>query len=165
MIYASPISPLQLHIVSPLSIVSYHMATSPGAPSDATNLNILGWLDRLQASVHVNNGDVSAANFASSASASPSNAKTPNFKDASFDSTHPNLASNPAFEESDEDEPGNEGVGEGEEEADGDASVLRDASVPLGLIANLSLSNCRSRTRKEELDDLEDDNVVRSVSV
>ncbi|KAF7328787.1 hypothetical protein MVEN_02507600 [Mycena venus] len=162
----------QLHnpyIATPLSIASYRMATSP---SDATNRNILAWLDRLQASVRANNGDVSAANFASSASASLSNAKkTSNFKAASFNSTNPNLASNPAFEESDEDEPGNEAEGEGEEEEeDGDASVLPDASVPLGLIANLSLSNSRSRerrgarngegpTREEELDDLDDDNV------
>jgi hypothetical protein len=84
----------------------------------------------------------------------------------SFNSTNPNLASNPAFEESDEDEAGNEGEGEEEEEDGG------DASVPLGLIANLSLSNSRERrrprgesaTREEELDDLDDDNVVCALS-
>ncbi|KAF8177381.1 hypothetical protein K438DRAFT_1845777 [Mycena galopus ATCC 62051] len=157
------------YIATPLSIASYRMATSP---SDTTNCNILAWLDRLQASVRANNGDISAANFASSAFASLSNAKkTPNFEAASFNSTHPNLMSVPAFEESDEEEPGNEGEGEGEGEEDDDASVLLpDASVPFGLIANLSLSNSRSRERRgarngqsltwqEERDDLDDDNV------
>ncbi|KAJ7860084.1 hypothetical protein B0H14DRAFT_3624646 [Mycena olivaceomarginata] len=158
----------QLHnpyIATPLSIASYRMTS----PSDTTNRNILAWLDRLQASVHASNGDISAANFTSSASASLSNAKkTPNSEAASFNSTHPSLISIPAFEESDEALPGNEGEGEGEE--DGDASVLPDASVPFGLIANLSLSHSRSRercgardgeglTREEELDDLDDDNV------
>jgi hypothetical protein len=145
------------------------------SPSDTTNRNILAWLDRLQASVHASNGDISAANFTSSASASLSNAKkTPNSEAASFNSTHPSLISIPAFEESDEALPGNEGEGEGEE--DGDASVLPDASVPFGLIANLSLSHSRSRercsahdgeglTREEELDDLDDDNVVHTFSV
>ncbi|KAF8187951.1 hypothetical protein K438DRAFT_1834414 [Mycena galopus ATCC 62051] len=163
-------SPLQLHnpyIATPLSIASYRMATSP---SDAINCNILAWLDRLQASVHANNGDISAANFASSAFASLSNAKkTPNFEAARFNSTHPNLMSIPAFEELDEEKPGNEGEGE----EDGDASVLLpDASVPFGLIADMSISNSRSRERRgarngaglvktweEERDDLDDDNV------
>ncbi|KAJ7348619.1 fungal-specific transcription factor domain-containing protein [Mycena albidolilacea] len=150
----------QLHnpyIATPLSIASYRMATSP---SDATNRNNLTWLDRLQASVRAGSGDISATNFAFSASASLSGAKrNPNFVSPSFNSTNPNLASNPAFEESDEVEAGNEG--EGEEEDGG------DASVPLRLIANLSLSNSRERrrfrgesaTREEELDDLDDDNV------
>jgi hypothetical protein len=148
------------------------MATSP---SDATNRNILAWLDRLQASVRAGSGDA-AANFASSASASLSGAKkAPNFKSASFNSTNPNFASNPAFEESpDEDEMGNEGEGEDEEDDD-ESTALPDASVPLGLIANLSLSNNRSRerrggrngeaaTREDELDELDDDNVVRTFS-
>ncbi|KAJ7915584.1 hypothetical protein B0H13DRAFT_2231820 [Mycena leptocephala] len=165
----------QLHnpyIATPLSIASYRMATSP---SDATNRNILAWLDRLQASVRAGSGDA-AANFASSASASLSGAKkAPNFKSASFNSTNPNFASNPAFEESpDEDEMGNEGEGEDEEDDD-ESTALPDASVPLGLIANLSLSNNRSRerrggrngeaaTREDELDELDDDNVRQGVA-
>ncbi|KAJ7208439.1 hypothetical protein B0H12DRAFT_1034254 [Mycena haematopus] len=136
----------QLHnpyIATPLSIASYRMATSP---SDASNRNILAWLDRLQASVRAGAGDISAANFASSASET--------------------------LMESDDDEV-NEGEGEEDDEDDGDdgdASVLPDASVPLGLIANLSLSNSRSRERRaarngeaaareDEFDDLDDDNV------
>ncbi|KAJ7302054.1 hypothetical protein DFH08DRAFT_919001 [Mycena albidolilacea] len=162
----------QLHnpyIATPMSIASYRMATSP---SDAQNHNILAWLDRLQASVRTDPGDISAANFASSASASLSGAKkAPKFKSPSFKSTNPNLASNPTFEDSEgeEEEGGDEGEEE-EDEDDADASVLPDASVPLGLIANLSLSNSRSRerrgarggesaTREEDEDDLDDDNV------
>lgn len=143
------------------------MATSP---SDATNRNILAWLDRLQASVRAGSpGDATAANFASSASASLADAKTPTFNSTSFSSTNPNFASNPAFEESDEDEVGNEGEGEEEDNGDGESSTaLPDASVPLGLIANLSLSNSYKRrtgeapTREDELDELDDDNVVRT---
>ncbi|KAJ7875747.1 hypothetical protein B0H14DRAFT_3436994 [Mycena olivaceomarginata] len=106
--------------------------------------NILAWLGHLQASVRAGSGDISAANFASSASASLSGAKQ-----------------NPNSE------------GDEEEEDGGDASVLADASVPLGLITNLSLSNNRSRKRRrprgesatweEELDDLNDDNVVHAL--
>ncbi|KAJ7140019.1 fungal-specific transcription factor domain-containing protein [Mycena crocata] len=145
----------------PLSIASYRMATSP---SDTTNRNILAWLDRLQASVRANsNLDASPPVFASSASFSAS--RNPS---ANFNSTNPNFASNPAFEESDEEE-GNRGEEE-EEDEDGESSVLPDASVPLGLIANLSLSNSRGKERRagrageaaareEELDELDDDNV------
>ncbi|KAJ7666954.1 hypothetical protein DFH06DRAFT_1384519 [Mycena polygramma] len=159
----------QLHnpyIATPLSIASYRMATSP---SDATNRNILTWLDRLQASVRAGTpGDTTAANFASSTSASLSSARNPNFKSPNFNSTNPNLASNPAFEESDDDEAGE---GEGEDDEDDEPTALPDASVPLGLIANLSLSNNRSRersraqragegpTREDELQELDDDNV------
>ncbi|KAF8198312.1 hypothetical protein K438DRAFT_1584084 [Mycena galopus ATCC 62051] len=162
----------QLHnpyIATPLSIASYRMATSP---SDATNRNILAWLDRLQASVRAGAGDITAANFASSASASLDVAKKTLPKSASFNSTTPNIASNLAFEDSpDDDEGGNEGEEEDDEDdgGDRDASVLPDASVPLGLIANLSLSHSRSRDRRgarggegataEEEDDLDDDNV------
>ncbi|KAJ7711995.1 hypothetical protein B0H16DRAFT_1744612 [Mycena metata] len=141
----------QLHnpyIATPLSIASYRMATSP---SDSTNHNILAWLDRLQASVRANSNDTpTATNFASSAAASLSTAKNaPSAKSASFNnSTNPNFASNPAFEESDESEGGNE----------------RTARAH----ANLSLSNSRRErrngealTREDELDELDDDNVVR----
>ncbi|KAJ7027527.1 hypothetical protein C8F04DRAFT_965053 [Mycena alexandri] len=155
----------QLHnpyIATPLSIASYRMATSP---SDSTNRNILAWLDRLQASVRANSNDTpTAADFASSAAASLTTAKNaPSSKSASFNSTNPNFASNPAFEESDESEGGNEGEGD---EDDDETGALPDASVPLGLIANLSLSNSRRErrngdapTREEELDELDDDNV------
>lgn len=155
-----------------MSIASYRMATSP---SDAQNHNILAWLDRLQASVRTDPGDISAANFASSASASLSGAKkAPNFKSPSFKSTNPNLASHPTFEDSEGEEEGADEGEEDEDEDDADASVLPDASVPLGLIANLSL-NSRTRerrgarggegaTREEDEDDLDDDNVVRNFS-
>ncbi|KAJ7472029.1 hypothetical protein FB451DRAFT_313024 [Mycena latifolia] len=145
----------QLHnpyIATPLSIASYRMATSP---SDTTNRNILAWLDRLQASVRA--GSTPAAGAGPSSDA-------PAFSAASFNSTNPNFASNPAFEDSPEEDGGEDG---GEDGEDGESSgALPDASVPLGLIANLSLSNSRSRERRageggreEELEELDDDNV------
>ncbi|KAJ7773647.1 fungal-specific transcription factor domain-containing protein [Mycena maculata] len=161
----------QLHnpyIATPLSIASYRMATSP---SDTTNRNILAWLDRLQASVRAGSaldGSPSASNLA--ASFSGANGREANFTSATFNSTNPNFASNPAFEESDEDEgAGERGEEEEEGEEGGESNALPDATVPLGLIANLSLSNSRSRerrgrggeasTREEELEELDDDNV------
>ncbi|KAJ7187010.1 fungal-specific transcription factor domain-containing protein [Mycena filopes] len=159
----------QLHnpyIATPLSIASYRMATSP---SDATNRNILAWLDRLQASVRSNaaNETPTATNFASAAVASLMASKNASSsKSANFNSTNPNFASNPAFEESDESEGGNEGEGDEEDDEAAELNALPDASVPLGLIANLSLSNNRrerrggeASTREDELDELDDDNV------
>ncbi|KAK7028388.1 hypothetical protein R3P38DRAFT_3189883 [Favolaschia claudopus] len=161
----------QLHnpyIATPLSIASYRMATSP---SDATNRNILAWLDRLQASVRASSSEFTAANFASSASASLSSAKKINYNSPNFTST--NRASDTAFDDSDEEDGDNDAGREEEDDGEGeaDASVLPDASVPFGLIANLSLSNSRGRERRgakngegggnkeDELDDLDDDNV------
>ncbi|KAJ7485082.1 hypothetical protein B0H11DRAFT_1149994 [Mycena galericulata] len=168
----------QLHnpyIATPLSIASYRMATSP---SDATNRNILAWLDRLQASVRAGAGSAldgagSTPNFASSASA-PSGfatSNTNNFTSAAFSSANPNFtASNPALEESPDEDEANHNQNEDDDEGEGESSALPDATVPLGLIANLSLSNSRSRERRggrggeanareEELDELDDDNV------
>ncbi|KAJ6552076.1 hypothetical protein DFH09DRAFT_601358 [Mycena vulgaris] len=149
----------QLHnpyIATPLSIASYRMATSP---SDTTNRNILAWLDRLQASVRAGSVSASAPTFGGS--------PAPQFSAASFNSTNPNFAvSNPAFEESPDEDGEEEDDGEDDDE-EGDSGALPDATVPLGLIANLSLNNRGSRERRageggareEELDELDDDNV------
>ncbi|KAF7368188.1 hypothetical protein MVEN_00137900 [Mycena venus] len=151
----------QLHnpyIATPLSIASYRMATPP---SDATNRNILDCLDRLQASV--GSGAASHANFA---------ALSAKAKSTSLNSATPNFVSNPAFEElPDEDEAASQNEEEDEEDEVRESSTLPDLSVPLGLIANLSLSNNKSRkkrgvcngesssTRAEELDEVDGDNV------
>ncbi|KAJ7486494.1 hypothetical protein FB451DRAFT_1337421 [Mycena latifolia] len=145
----------QLHnpyIATPLSIASYRMATSP---SDTTNHNILAWLDQLRASVRAGSAPTAGAGPSSDARA---------FSAASFKSTNPNFASNPAFEDSPDEDAGEDGGDDGEEGES--SSALPDARVPLGLIANLSLSNRRSRERRtgeggreEELEELDDDNV------
>ncbi|KAJ7689016.1 fungal-specific transcription factor domain-containing protein [Mycena rosella] len=137
------------------------MATSP---SDTTNRNILAWLDRLQASVRAGSTlDASgspSANNAPAFSAASFGATNPNFNATHFNSTNPNFASNPAFEESpDEDaDDGDEQDGDDDDEGD-ESGALPDASVPLGLIANLSLSNSKGAVREEELEELDDDNV------
>ncbi|KAJ7226928.1 hypothetical protein GGX14DRAFT_627532 [Mycena pura] len=153
----------QLHnpyIATPLSIASYRMATSP---SDATNRNIIAWLDRLQASVR-SGADLDGLSHYPSFSTKA--------KSKGFNSANPNFASNSAFEESpDEDQEPTENDGDDAEDGEVESGVLPDASVPLGLIANLSLSNNKGRekraarngengpTPEEELEDLDDDNV------
>ncbi|KAJ7086357.1 hypothetical protein B0H15DRAFT_346044 [Mycena belliarum] len=150
----------QLHnpyIATPLSIASYRMATSP---SDATNSNILAWLDRLQASVRAGSVPTAGGPSGIGTSASP-----PTFSAASFKSTNPNFASNSAFDDSSDEDKGEGASGE----SDGDepcGGAFPDASVPLGLIANLSLSNSRKKERRtgengaqDELEELDDDNV------
>ncbi|KAF7305162.1 hypothetical protein MKEN_01231400 [Mycena kentingensis (nom. inval.)] len=148
----------QLHnpyIATPLSIASYRMATSP---SDTSNRNIIDWLDRLQASVRSQAGQSlegmnSTATFAALA------------RDSS--ATLQNTA-NPEMEASSDAESSNHPE-EVEDEPDGDSVSLPDASVPIGLLANLSLSSDKRKKRgtkaqapdkaKEDEDDLDDDNV------
>ncbi|KAH9475248.1 Protein priB [Psilocybe cubensis] len=147
----------QLHnpyIATPLSIASYRMATSP---SDSNNRNVLAWLDRLQSSV----------------------------RDAGKPAG-PRAFSNPrdrADEESDVDSEGKRthaatilgGLRDDPEdtfaEAPADASEklqssLPESHVPLGLIADLSLSNTKSKKKRDQTkdlglneEDLNDDNV------
>ncbi|KAJ7641594.1 hypothetical protein FB45DRAFT_359818 [Roridomyces roridus] len=153
----------QLHnpyIATPLSIASYRMATSP---SDTSNRNIIAWLDRLQASVRSGEASVSSPNFGSG---------NPSFNSAAFSSANPGFAaSGTVVEESASEDEHDDGDADDADDGEGESSALPDATVPLGLIANLSLSNSRGKdrqrqraagepaTREEELDDLDDDNV------
>ncbi|KAF7291885.1 hypothetical protein MIND_01213800 [Mycena indigotica] len=148
----------QLHnpyIATPLSIASYKMATSP---SDTTNRNIIAWLDRLQASVRSGQAmeaSSSAATFAALA------------RDTAATIDGAIRVSKNSFDGSEDDDlKPNTDDDDGTEEGDG--SVLPDASVPIGLLANLSLSSTKEkksqRTQengnpKEDADDLDDDNV------
>ncbi|TFK71035.1 hypothetical protein BDN72DRAFT_493272 [Pluteus cervinus] len=144
----------QLHnpyIATPLSIASYRMATSP---SDTTNSNVLAWLDRLQASVSTAGGKVGPNAF---------KLDTRGIQDIAEE------------EESEDEDPATVGVispsededADDEEEIDPMRSALPDSHVPLGLIANLSLSNKKSKGKGKKdpkgdaLDDnLDDDDVV-----
>jgi hypothetical protein len=113
------------------------MATSP---SDQNNRNIIAWLDRLQASVRA--GGVGHGE--------------PAFKLESRTKTE---------EESDPESAGEDDYDNGDfDDAPRDMMSLPDAAVPIGLIANLSLSNTKARAGSHNgdiasTDTLDDDNV------
>ncbi|KIK64122.1 hypothetical protein GYMLUDRAFT_40371 [Collybiopsis luxurians FD-317 M1] len=175
----------QLHnpfIATPLSIASYRMATSP---SDSGNRNVLAWLDKLQSSVQNAGGTGGPGAFTLDGRA---NANGAGDEDDDSDGeghggrrlTHAQrfgLVPVDSVGDDGEQEQGGENGGERSNSAgagDDDAlqSTLPDSHVPLGLIANLALSNNKktrvSRKQKEdgkdvvdplEEDDLDDDNV------
>jgi hypothetical protein len=132
-------------VATPLSIASYKLATSP---SDQNNSNIIAWLDRLQSSVR--------------AAASPQAPQTFKFE------ARPHVDEE-SESDSDRHQGGEEddGAGSGDgPEADQMGERLPDAAAPLGLIANLSLSNSKGRKGKGtglalEGDEGDDNNVVR----
>jgi hypothetical protein len=132
----------QLHnpyIATPLSIASYKLATSP---SDQNNSNIIAWLDRLQSSVRTAGAQGAAQTFKFD--------PRPH-EDEETDS------------ESDRAQGEHDGGGDGEgTEATEIGDRLPDAAVPLGLIANLSLSNSKGKKGRGtglEGDEGDDDNV------
>ncbi|KAL1755599.1 fungal-specific transcription factor domain-containing protein, partial [Schizophyllum commune] len=161
----------QLHnpyIATPLSIASYRMATSP---SDSNNKNILAWLDRLQASVQSNGTtikEVSEANKGREMSVQSAGEKAP----GAFTLDVRAIVRDDG-EESDEEYSGEKGTDSDDDDEDGSSDKLRnlpDMHVPLGLIANLSLSNkpksgkagkknATEETTTLDEDDLDDDNV------
>ncbi|KAH7920352.1 hypothetical protein BV22DRAFT_1021375 [Leucogyrophana mollusca] len=114
----------QLHnpyIATPLSIASYKMATSP---SDKDNINVVDWLDRLQAgnAAPGSDGANTLKDLRSAAFALDSRASRMDVGDS---------------DEGAEDDGGEEDTEE--EETEGIQSTLPDAAVPIGLLANLSL--------------------------
>jgi hypothetical protein len=135
------------------------MATSP---SDQNNRNILAWLERLQSSVRTAGGKAGPHAFKLD-----SRARGEEDDDSDHQSdTIQNQAQMFGLGGSDD------GAGDGDgaaEDADKLQSSLPDPHVPLGLIANLSLSNNKSKTGRKDQgrddaaseENLDDDNVVR----
>ncbi|KAF9267092.1 hypothetical protein L218DRAFT_955568 [Marasmius fiardii PR-910] len=166
----------QLHnpyIATPLSIASYRMATSP---SDSGNRNVIAWLDRLQSSVQNAGGKIGNNAFKLDGRSKVNEDEDDSGEEETM--THAQrfgLVDREGGTESDEDRDGTDEAGD---EADQNTrrlqSSLPDSHVPLGLIANLSLSNSSKKTggkkdggaggvvKKEDLfdeADLDDDNV------
>lgn len=136
-----------------MSIASYRMATSP---SDANNGNILAWLDRLQASVRTAGGEGGPRAF--------KDIRTTGSMDEDSDVEESHTQQYGLVSPDDDDNT----VGEEEgAQANNKLSSLPDSHVPLGLIANLSLSNKKTKTGKKDQKDtlaaeenLDDDDVV-----
>ncbi|KAI0722050.1 hypothetical protein C8Q72DRAFT_859459 [Fomitopsis betulina] len=118
------------YAATPLSIASYRLATSP---SDQNNRNVIAWLDRLEESVQAagRSAGVEAFKIESRPRASPGDG-----------------------DESDEDggDDTERGTAHGDEDDDDVQAKLQslpDATVPLGLLAHLSLDNPKSRKSKK----------------
>ncbi|KAG5643990.1 hypothetical protein DXG03_009280 [Asterophora parasitica] len=145
----------QLHnpyIATPMSIASYRMATSP---SDQNNKDILAWLDRLQSSVRAAGGKGGADAFKDLRGTAAVD------DDSDGEETHGQPFLTAPLDDDDTNTVGGE-----ESVAPVDKlSSLPDSDAPLGLIANLSLSNTKPRPKKDANDiaaaeeNLDDDDV------
>jgi len=140
-----------------MSIASYKMATSP---YDSNNKNVLDWLDRMETSVRM------AGRSAGPGAYKDIRGGTTAIDDEDSGEEESHAKRFGLVPPDDDDQT----VGHGEHTvADEKMSSLPDSHVPLGLIANLSLSsNKGKKPRKESKDiagaeeNLDDDDVVRS---
>lgn len=139
-----------------MSIASYRMATSP---SDQNNRDVLAWLDRLQSSVRDAGKKAGPRAFLDTR-----NSRNNEEDDSDAESDNRTHAQVYGLVAPDDDEvAGNCDLSA--EEVENLQSSLPDSHVPLGLIANLSLSNNKAKGKKDHKEglseeDLNDDNVV-----
>lgn len=158
---------------TPLSIASYRMATSP---SDSGNQNVIAWLDRLQSSVQSAGGKIGTKAFKLDGRGEGNDEEESDNEDTMTHAQRYGLVDpNARNTDSDEGQDGNDEDGDDSKNTRRLQSSLPDSHVPLGLIANLSLSNNTSKRmgkkdgargglngKKEDLlddTDLDDDNV------
>ncbi|KAJ3931253.1 MAG: putative fungal-specific transcription factor [Lentinula lateritia] len=171
----------QLHnpyVATPLSIASYRMAT---APSDSSNNNVLAWLDRLRISVQDAGGKAGPGAFTDVRfSGNGGDVDDEDDEDDEGEDhdrsggrrlTHAQRIGLVPVHEGNDCEVGEGNGDQGGGGGDDDAlqSSLPDSHVPLGLIANLSLSsNKKSKSKKHRMEakltdfdeeNLDDDNV------
>ncbi len=133
------------------------MATSP---SDQNNTNVLSWLERLQTSVHDVGKSGSPRAFL--------DIRDPAGEDSDGDSEGKRtLAQGDVGTQFKTEQTGNEEP-LGDLDGEDSQSALPDATVPLGLIANLSLGNTKKAGKKKDTgkdaaglleEDLNDDNI------
>ena len=133
------------------------MATSP---SDQNNRNVLAWLDRLQSSVRTAGGKGGPQAFKA---LRENRGASDEESDGEQHKTHAERYGLVSPVNND----GDNGDDEDETLVDDKLSSLPESHVPLGLIANLSLSNSKAKNaRKEQKDavvaeeNLDDDDVV-----
>jgi hypothetical protein len=134
------------------------MATSP---SDHNNRNVLAWLDRLQSSVREAGQKAGPKAFLELRNLDGVEEES----DAESESkrTQLDLGIGSGDKNMTTDGGGGDEASQRDEEEDKLQSSLPEAHVPLGLIADLSLSNSKANRKKEgkvNEDDLNDDNVV-----
>lgn len=131
------------------------MATSP---SDSNNRNVLAWLDRLQSSVRDAGKQVGPRAFSSPRD------RTDEESDVDSEGKRTQAATLLGGLRDDAEESFVENPAKESEKLQ---SSLPESHVPLGLIADLSLSNNKSKRRRDQAkdsalneEDLNDDNVV-----
>lgn len=126
------------------------MATSP---SDQNNKNILDWLDRLKSSVRSAGGKAGPSAF--------KDPRDPNSGDDDSDTEETHAQRFGLVAPPDDDDSQTVG-GEDGTAVNDKLSSLPDSDTPLGLIANLSLSNNKLKGKKDvkEIDENPDDDDV-----
>lgn len=117
------------------------MATSP---SDSDNQNVRAWLDRLQTSVGQAGGTVGPDAFKSLRGGLP----------ATSDDDSDNEDTQDMDRTQADDDDHTVGAGEDLRQLEDKPFSLPDSHVPLGLIANLSLSNTKTKSTKRDQKDL-----------
>lgn len=147
---------MQLHnpyLATPLSIRSYREATSP---SDQNNQNVRDWLDRLEESVRTAGGSGGPSAFGLGSRAEQQESAEEDESESDGEERG-----------GDENEPTERGsVGTVKVDEDEKNQSLPDATVPLGLIAELALGSTghgkggKGRKVPKDEDDTDDDNVV-----
>ncbi|KAF9483717.1 hypothetical protein BDN70DRAFT_799393 [Pholiota conissans] len=153
----------QLHnpyIATPLSIASYRMATSP---SDQNNRNVLAWLDRLQSSVRDAGKQAGPRAFLDLRTIDAEEDSDPESESKRTQGQAQAQAQAPESQSKDTQSIAGDEASQDEEKLQ---STLPESHVPLGLIADLSLSNSKAYRKKDHAkeahineDDLNDDNV------
>jgi hypothetical protein len=145
-----------------LSIASYRTSTSP---SDQNNQNVLAWLNRLtsshQSSIKAAGGTIGSKAFkidprkheVSDSDSDQDGVTTVRERDDTGGIDREDKYAGTSIVGGDENSENSEN-----DEVD-KTSALPDVSVPLGLIANLSLSNSSGNNRRKKTDD-DDDDVV-----
>ncbi|KAF8197112.1 fungal-specific transcription factor domain-containing protein [Pholiota molesta] len=151
----------QLHnpyIATPLSIASYRMATSP---SDQNNRNVLAWLDRLQSSVRDAGNHKGPRAFLDLR-----NIDAEEESDGESESKRTQGQNQNQVQEAQPKENQSVATEDASQEEDKLQSTLPESHVPIGLIADLSLSSSKANRKKDlakdahlNEDDLNDDNV------
>ncbi|KAI0631459.1 hypothetical protein C8Q77DRAFT_1159249 [Trametes polyzona] len=128
------------YLATPMSIASYRMATSP---TDQNNQNVIAFLDRLQASVQTAGSSAGVAAF--KADSRHANHNSGGESDEEWQ--HADAGANELTErgsaagaQDEDDEP--------LKDAEDKPQALPDQTVPIGLLAKLSLENSRRRSKK-----------------
>ena len=131
--------PIQLHnpyMATPLSIDQFKLAISP---SDKDNVRVVDWMDRLQSSAQ-QPGHASAARMEIIREMRPSSQGSPSVPGASIGAGAGVRSSViHILDDSDEAVDDAEEASTEEEDAEKARSALPDVTVPIGLLANLSL--------------------------
>ncbi|KAH9850967.1 fungal-specific transcription factor domain-containing protein [Lenzites betulinus] len=124
------------YLATPMSIASYRMATSP---TDQNNQNVIAFLDRLQSSVQTAGTSAGVAAFKMDSRGGAAGGVSGESDDEWHDAAT-ELADHGSALQDEDDEP--------LKDAEDKPQAIPDQTVPLGLLAKLSLENSRRKPRR-----------------